>query len=160
MPSLEVGVGSLLRRPGSRLEVDRELEVDAEVLDGRLDPGEPVRVRLTLESAQQGVVATGHVQVAWRAPCRRCLEEVVGQTDTPVREVFGGPDPDEGFPLRDETVDLEPLVREVAVLALPLAPLCGDDCRGPDPEHHPTGIAADDGPRRDPRWAALDDLDL
>ena len=51
-------------------------------------------------------------------------------------------------------------------LALPLAPLCDEDCAGPDPDDHPgrgrgrrrrTAPMADDA-RADPRWAALDAL--
>jgi uncharacterized protein len=54
------------------------------------------------------------------------------------------------------------------LLTLPLAPLCGDDCKGPAPEAFPAvveddavpsgaGDAPPDAPA-DPRWAALDAL--
>ena len=54
------------------------------------------------------------------------------------------------------------MVRDAVLLALPLAPLCGDDCRGPAPEAFPTGVGDDDrpGPLADPRWAALAELDF
>ena len=55
-------------------------------------------------------------------------------------------------------VDLEQTVRDAVVLALPLAPLCTDDCPGLCPECG--GRRADLGPDHghdtlDPRWAAL-----
>ena len=60
--------------------------------------------------------------------------------------------------LQDDLVDLEPLLRDAVVLALPFQPLCQDDCPGlcvecgarlaDDPDH------AHDEPV-DPRWAAL-----
>jgi uncharacterized protein len=69
------------------------------------------------------------------------------------------------------------MVRDAALLVLPLAPLCRDDCLGPAPDEFPAlvedaaevtvyhGEAApdedevDDGDgARDPRWAALDQL--
>jgi uncharacterized protein len=50
------------------------------------------------------------------------------------------------------------------LLHLPLAPLCREDCRGPAPDAFPAVVAGElddepaDGPRGDPRWAALDVL--
>ena len=48
---------------------------------------------------------------------------------------------------------------------LPLAPLCGPDCRGPAPEDFPATVEGEgagegegDEPAGDPRWAALDEL--
>ena len=54
-------------------------------------------------------------------------------------------------------------MRELALLSLPLAPLCREDCVGPDIDRFPTGPADDPDedtaePPRDPRWAALDAL--
>jgi uncharacterized protein len=69
------------------------------------------------------------------------------------------PDPVEGetYPLGREDLDLGPAVREALALALPLAPVCRDDCPGADPEAHPV-VTEDDAPAADPRWAALDGL--
>jgi uncharacterized protein len=70
-------------------------------------------------------------------------------------------DPDEELEvskLQDDLVDLEPLLRDAVVLALPFQPLCEDDCPGlcvecgarlaDDPDHT-------HGEPVDPRWAAL-----
>jgi len=55
------------------------------------------------------------------------------------------------------------------LLALPLAPLCTEDCRGPAPELFPTRVEGEGeepeeeegpGPISDPRWAALAELDF
>ena len=68
-----------------------------------------------------------------------------------------------------DEVDLEPVVRDAVLLALPLAPLCGETCAGPDPESFPTGPAgerrleeqeAEEEPAGDPRSAALRELRL
>ena len=71
------------------------------------------------------------------------------------------------WPLENDQIDLGPLLHDTALLTLPLAPLCRDDCEGPAPEVFPTGpagrdqgAAVEDEPAKDPRWAALDDLDL
>jgi len=66
------------------------------------------------------------------------------------------------FPYDGETVDLEPLIREQFVLAVPYAPLCREDCRGlcaqcgADKNVAP---CACDKPL-DPRFAALQGLKL
>jgi uncharacterized protein len=63
--------------------------------------------------------------------------------------------------LEGDLLDLEPLLRDAVVLALPFQPLCREDCPGlcvecgarlaDDPEHgHEAQI--------DPRWAALQGL--
>ena len=88
-----------------------------------------------------------------------------------MREIFErSPSEGETWPIEDERIDLTPVVRELALLSLPLAPLCREDCEGPDAERFPTGPAdepepgpgeecdADAPPPRDERWAALDAL--
>ena len=165
---LVVGVAELLRRPGAR----REIEVTAELADlavssARVPDGEPVEVSLVLESLPEGITATGHLRSRWVGECRRCLREIGGPLDTSVREVFE-PHPVEGetYELAGDQLDLEPMVRDAVLLALPLAPLCAEDCAGPAPELFPARRvdteAGDDAPAGegpgDPRWAALDAL--
>ena len=88
-----------------------------------------------------------------------------------VREVWATrPLDGETWPLDHDHIDLGPLLHDLALLALPLAPLCDEGCRGPAPDAFPatvedeaTALGPDDeaGPApRDPRWAALDDLEL
>jgi len=158
---LQVGVSELLRHPGSR----RPFVIDAD-LDGlalstaEVVPGTPVHVDLVLESLSASVTATGTVSVSWRGDCRRCLEPVEGEAEAEVHAEIFEPHPTEGdtYPLVGEQVDLEPLVRDAVLLALPLAPLCAEGCRGPAPDDFPTGVPDDEEAPRDPRWAALDDL--
>jgi len=122
--------------------------------------GADVDVDVELESLSNGVVATGRVRAPWVGACRRCLVEVTGSAEADVREIFE-PHPTEGETYLlggDDTVDLEPLVRDAVLLALPLAPLCRDDCVGPAPDAFPTGPVAPVDEVRDPRWSALDDL--
>jgi uncharacterized protein len=135
-------------------------------------PGEPVEVDLVLESIPQGVSVSGTVRAHWAGECRRCLEEVVGEAEVRVQEIFERtPTEGETWPLGPDEIDLEPVVREAVLLALPLAPLCREDCLGPAPDRFPARVEPDDEhddepkgeedePPRDPRWAALDQLDL
>ncbi len=84
-----------------------------------------------------------------------------GYAEAEVREIFEArPTEGETYLLAGEQIDLEPMVRDAVLLALPLAPLCTADCEGPAPDQFPTGPPADDAVILDPRWAALRDLDL
>jgi uncharacterized protein len=98
----------------------------------------------------------------------RCLEPITDELEVGFQELFvyddQGVDPDEELEvstLQDDLVDLEPLLRDAVVLALPFQPLCTEDCPGlcaecgarlaDDPDH------GHDAPV-DPRWTALNAL--
>jgi uncharacterized protein len=60
-----------------------------------------------------------------------------------------------------EEVDLEPLLREQLILAVPFAPLCSEDCKGLCPVcgiDLNTGSCTCDRTPIDPRWSALKNL--
>lgn len=174
-PELRVSVTEIRRHLGSRLAVERDLEAQGMAL-ALTEVGVPDGARLVLrgelESISEGVVLTGTVAVPWVGACRRCLQPVTGTAEIDVREVWEvHPTDGETWPLVNDQIDVGPLLHDTALLALPLAPLCADDCAGPAPERFPA-VAADDaepapgepaeqaGERRDPRWAGLDDLQL
>ena len=84
----------------------------------------------------------------------------------------GAPDDDEGvqleeedldlYPYVGEAIDLEPLVREQVIRAVPYAPLCKEDCKGLCAQ---CGADLNQGPCRcekpiDPRFEALKGLKL
>jgi uncharacterized protein len=159
--ALRVGVADLRRELGSRRELHRRLRLDdLGVVATRVDPEADVVLDLALEAFSGGIAVSGRVEVPWTGECRRCLEVVRGTTTQRVQEIFGGAEGDEdAYPLDQDEIDLEPMVRDVVAGALPLVPLCRPDCPGPAPEAFPTGTAADDAePAADPRWAALDEL--
>ena len=161
---LLVRVGDLLAEPGSSRTVSRH--VDLGELSGsvaRTIPGLPVEVQIDLRSMAGGIEATGTVDFDWVGECRRCLDELDDRGRVELREIFQRDPVDEDvLPIDDDLVDLEPLVRELVLAGLPLAPLCAQDCPGPDPERFPTGPAlepaADEVPQPDPRWSALAEL--
>lgn len=183
--SLNLSVASVLRRAGVQHPVQRTVALDElRVGEAVVAAGTPVDLDLVLEATGNAVVATGRLSTTARCECRRCLEPFDRVVEATVREIFE-PVPVEGetYPLRAEIVALGPFIRDALLLALPLAPLCRDDCPGPAPERFPTGLDADaadldaagagaagsdadgggadpqDRPR-DPRWAALDQLQL
>ena len=135
---VRLGAGSV-----DHIEVRRQCVLDepgvhgARVLDG------VVNLDVVVRAAGGSFVADGRVEGLWAAECRRCLEEVHGALDASLREVFEW-EPTEGetWPITDQRIDLAPAAREAAMLALPLAPLCSEDCAGPVPDRFPTGPAA------------------
>ena len=180
---LRIPLVVLRRRADPRL-VRRTVELDdlhvgeVVVVDGR------VAVNLEAEARGPDVVVSGGVQAKWVGACRRCLGNVGGDLDLRVQEVLsagssvsGRHDPrsdvgtdtgeelGDAYPLGGDEADLEPVVRDAVLLALPLSPLCVEDCAGPDPERFPAvGVAESEGEASsdklpvDPRWAALDVL--
>jgi uncharacterized protein len=158
------------RRPGSQREVTRSVpapaELGIEVL--RVPEGSEVDLDLRLEAVMEGVLVTGTATAGLEGECVRCLEEIDDDVEVTFQELFVYDDQghvqadeaeDSGVSrLEDDLLDLEPLLRDAVVLALPFQPLCEDDCPGlcaecgarlkDDPDHaHEDPI--------DPRWAGL-----
>ncbi|MEM9563590.1 MAG: DUF177 domain-containing protein [Actinomycetota bacterium] len=170
---LLINVADLRRRLGQRRVEPIEVVLPRQTVVASSTTDGPVVGEVTVESIERGVSVHGHVRFGWEGECRRCLELTGGDLEVEIDEIFqvGAPDDSDLLPLDGDQIDLVPLVREAVVLSLPLAPLCREDCPGPDPDRYPArtefdlaeeaASAADgDGPPRDPRWAALDQLQL
>lgn len=163
-----VATAELVRLPGHARSVSVAGALDGLALsDARVPAGADVEADLQLEVVTDGkLTAVGEVRTRWEGACRRCLRDVGGELVTEVSEVFepGPADDADTYPLGADRVDLEPMLRDAVLLALPLAPLCEEGCTGPDPDDHPVHAAgARDGgdapePEPDPRWSALGEL--
>jgi DUF177 domain-containing protein len=133
--------------------------------------GSAVDIDLRLEAVMEGVLVSGTADADLEGECARCLEPIVDSVHVDLQELFVYDDPhhhhrgddqdDDVSRLEDDLIDLEPLLRDAVVLALPFQPLCREDCPGlctecgarlaDDPDHrHEEPI--------DPRWAALGDV--
>ncbi len=122
-----------------------------------------------LESVMEGVLVTGTVSGPLTGDCARCLDPVVAEVVADIQELFAHPDSateettaeDEVSRLDGDYLDLEPVVRDSVVLALPLVPLCREDCPGlcPTCGEYLDRLPADHTHDVvDPRWAALQQL--
>lgn len=152
----------LRRRPGTQREVQVSTSLPGlAISSARVPEGADLVVDATLEAIEGAVTLSGTLTAPWTGECRRCLDPVVGTLEVVLSEVFE-PHPVEGetYPIEGDEVDLEPVVRDGILLALPLAPLCRPDCAGPAPEEFPALVDAEetDEAPPDPRWAALDQL--
>ena len=156
------------RRPGSMREV--RLSVPAPEGFGLADligvpVGADLDLDLRLESVMDGVLVSGRVTAPVSGQCGRCLADVSDTLHVKVQELFVYPEAatehdeeDEVAQLEGDFLDLAPTLRDAVVLALPLKPLCREDCQGlcatcgeplddlpPDHSHDVT----------DARWGAL-----
>ena len=152
--------------------LDLEATVEAEGIEittARIPDGTPVRVTGRLEAGLSGLELHASVTSQWVGECRRCVEPVEGPVDIDVvasfvDDVDSADDEADAYPIEGDWVDVGAVVREELMLALPLSPLCREDCDGADPERFPTtglphdGDADEGEPAIDPRWAALSEL--
>lgn len=125
-----------------------------------------VDLDVRLESVAEGVLVSGTAAATAVGQCARCLIEVTEPVIAGIRELFAFPDSataattdEDEIPLVvNDRIDLEQVVRDEIVTALPMAPLCRPDCRGLcvecggrfddlEPDHSHEIL--------DPRWAAL-----
>jgi uncharacterized protein len=130
--------------------------------------GAEMDLDIRLEAVMEGVLVSGTVRAPLAGECARCLDPFTSTIEVDVQELFvypdsrseAGADQEERL-LEGDLLDLEPVVRDAVVLALPLSPTCRDDCPGLCTE---CGVRlADVGPDHqhetiDPRWAALGNL--
>ena len=144
--------------------------------------GSDVELSLKFDAVTEGVLVTGTATAPVAGECARCLGPVASTVTVSFLELYRYPeerhragrrerdaepeDPadaeeEERF-LDGDLMDLEPAFRDAVVLALPMSPLCREDCPGlcvecgaplaeAGPEHHHED-------RPDPRWAGLTKL--
>jgi uncharacterized protein len=157
------------RRPGSQRKVSLTVEAPAELgieVMG-VPAGSEVHLDLRLEAVMDGVLVTGTASADLEGECARCLEPIEDTITVDIQELYlyepadRDDEDDDVSRLEDDLLDLEPVLRDAVVLALPFQPLCQDDCPGlcvecgarlaDDPDHgHDEPV--------DPRWAALADM--
>ncbi|MCB5910766.1 YceD family protein [Streptomyces sp. SF28] len=166
------------RRPGALKRLSRTVEAPRDLGNEVIGvpEGAPVVIELRQESVMDGVLVTGTARATVKGECVRCLEPLERELEADFQEMFAYPDADartrpaesgddaedeeDTLSLEDDMFDLEPVLRDAVVLALPLQPVCQDDCPGlcsecgvrlaDDPDHHHDAV--------DIRWAALQGL--
>ena len=146
--------------------------------------GADVALEVRFEAVSEGVLATGTVTAPLAGECARCLAPLTSTVTAGFQELYLYADgrhdkhdkhdrhdkhdeheeqDDEERHLHGDLLDLEPAFRDAVVLALPMSPLCREDCPGLCAECGAPLADAGPGHRHDeaadPRWAALKQLD-
>ncbi|MFB9837429.1 YceD family protein [Actinoallomurus acaciae] len=158
---------ALGRRPGSMRKDSHTVPAPADLgveMVG-VPEGADVELDIRLEAVLEGVLITGTARAPLSGECARCLDPLTSSIEVEFQELYvyddtrsGENAEDDERRLEGDLIDLEPVVRDAMVLALPLSPLCQDDCPGlcsdcgvrladAEPDHHHDAV--------DPRWAAL-----
>ena len=147
----------LLRYPGNRCQI----RLDDSPTELSITSASAVRLAggLVAESMVGSLSIAGSLDVTWEGECRRCCEVARGVATVGVQEIFESvPTEGETYQLSYDHLDLEPMVRELVLLGLPLAPLCRASCDGPAPLEFPAMVTTESNPPVDSRWAELDKL--
>jgi DUF177 domain-containing protein len=163
---LVIDTHELGRRPGSMRQHSRSVPAPAglgvDVLG--VPAGSQLDLDLRLESVMEGVLVSGTASVQVSGECVRCLDPIASELVVDLQELYAYPggerdddDETELHQLEGDLLDLEPVLRDAVVLALPFQPVCRDDCPGLCPE---CGERLADDPEHgheaaDSRWAAL-----
>ena len=144
----------------------------------RVPVGADMQLDVRFEAVTEGVLVTGSVIAPLAGECARCLAPLASSVAARFTELYlytrdrhdkhdrfdeNTEQDDEELHLDGDLLDLEPVLRDAVVLALPMSPLCREDCPGLCVE---CGVPlADAGPDHghedvpDPRWAALKQYD-
>ena len=143
--------------------------------------GTDVTLEVRFEAVSEGVLATGTAIAPLAGECARCLAPVSSSVTVGFQELYlyaegrhdghdkhdrhekhdeqDEQDAEELYYLDGDLLDLEPAFRDAVVLALPMSPLCREDCPGLCAECGVPLADAGAGHRHeaaaDPRWAAL-----
>jgi DUF177 domain-containing protein len=161
----------LPRRPGALLAVARSVPAPSDLgleLIG-VPHGAELDLQLQLQSVSEGVYVSGTASGPLEGECGRCLRPISDHIDLPIQEFYAYPhsttdettDEDEVARLQGDLINLEPTLRDAVVLALPVNPVCREDCPGLCPD---CGVPLDELPaghnheQHDPRWAALSQM--
>ncbi|NEE03636.1 YceD family protein [Phytoactinopolyspora halotolerans] len=162
-------IRELGRRPGAMRRVSRVVPAPSGLgIEGvvGVPEGADVELEIRLEAVMEGVLVSGTAHASFSGECVRCLDPIEDEVLVELQELYSYSDSDDGeadedgLRVIDDMIDLEQPVRDAVVLALPLAPVCREDCPG---LCSVCGARLEDDPSHqhemtDPRWAALAEL--
>jgi uncharacterized protein len=128
-----IDVRELIGHPGSSRQVQLSETIPSLGTPVAVVPEDrPVGADLLLESVVEGILVSGPLRGVMVLTCARCLKPFDEEFDLDVQELYvpeAGAEDDE-YPLVEGEIDLEPMIRDAVVLAMPFAPLCRPDCLG------------------------------
>ena len=159
---LRLNVGFLIN---ASIGTNRDFDFDYESM--RL--GEDLTVRSFVGTArfsrtQQGLLLQGEFKADTELECVRCLDPFTQSLQWEVTDLYAFDRrnmTDSGLLVPDEgQIDLEPLLREYALLEFPISPICKPDCKGLCPVCGENRNRVDCGhrPESDSPFAVLKDL--
>ena len=118
----------------ARIGTSRTIELDYPTIDVEDITLTPLTGALIVTRTSEGVYVSGKLKTATAVTCVRCLIDTLAPVSVSLEELLyyppGATPPGELAIGEDGYIDLGPLVRELAILELPIHPLCKPDCQG------------------------------
>lgn len=168
---MQINVAQLLREPIGSVrdyEIERVMDIIGEGVS------RPVKGSARLMRTNRSILVKGTLDTGVELTCSRCL----GQFEHPLRlnvedEYYPTTDVNTGVPLsvpdepgcftidENHILDLTEAVRQYVLLAIPMKPLCKEDCAGLCPicgKNLNQGPCGCPPPEKDQRWAELSKL--
>lgn len=129
---------------------------------------DPIEVEIVVENTGTIFAGRGKVRALLQLPCARCLRDFTYPVETEFQAIMVENirsdqfSPDEGFILiNGETADIGSSVEEAIFMAIPLCPLCREECQGLCPvcgqDKNTTNCSCQED-IIDPRWEKLKSL--
>ena len=128
----------LPRRAGEMKEYHLKLDIPESIgIDVISVPKGVLDLDLRIESVAEGVLATGEFQTGAKGECIRCLDPIDLPLSKNFQELYAyKADPEseeseeEQLLMDGDYIDLEAPIRDAIVLALPINPVCDEECEG------------------------------
>lgn len=166
MQGLQIDIAELAGKPGAGKAV--RVSVAVEGLRGALawvGDDDPIDLDLSLDRVEEGIAVFGKISGRAQLTCSRCLVGYEQPFERTADEIYcfsaDVAARTEGYAVEDMTVDLEPMVRDLVVLELPVNPLHSADCAGLCTVCGADLNLEDCGHRKralDARWAPLESM--
>jgi uncharacterized protein len=134
----------LLRKAGNEVDVVEEEKLNFP--EDNLILTEPVKINIHLTNTGTMVLLKGSFETKVELECARCLKKFIAPLRTEVEEEYAKIPPQPRIPKEkevelkeedfvypigeDNILDLEEIIRQNLILALPIKPLCQENCKG------------------------------
>lgn len=160
--TLIIQLKELIHKPGNMKEVVIQHTltdpIGTEVMG--IPAGTTLEIPTRLESVHEGILATAEFVATTNGICSRCLDEITQDLDIEIQELFMyRPEQEDDFVVEQDRIDLEQALIDSVVPALPLQPLCSEECEGLCAR---CGVRMEENPDHthedpiDPRFSALE----
>lgn len=163
---MKIDISELIKQDGASLEVSFNGEIQEMNRD---ESGfmfkDPVAFSGRLTNYGGMLKLDGKLKAAYTVKCYRCLKEVAGFMDLPIREDFMASEKQEesdsdAYTYEGKFIELDGVLRDNMVLNLPMKTVCSETCRGLCPKCGADLNKGSCGCREDdinPRMAKLED---
>lgn len=126
----------------------------------------PMQAKIFVQPADEGLLVRGEITGEVAVPCNRCAEDAIAKIDSSFSEYEDIPEESRGrqqdgcivYQMHVPMLNLAEVCWEQFMLAMPVRPLCSDDCKGICPtcgQNLNTGQCGCSQTAGDPRLAAL-----